>query len=59
MDSNEANNIDLLSQIYNEMNETGKEKLKEVSDLILTIWNTVNAPYDAANSHFAAKCHKP
>jgi hypothetical protein len=39
---NEENNVDLLSQNYKEMNETGKEKLKEVSDLILDIWNTVN-----------------
>jgi hypothetical protein len=42
MTCNEEDNVDLLSQNYNEMNETGKEKLKEVSDLILDIWNTVN-----------------
>jgi hypothetical protein len=31
-----------LSQNYFEMNETGREKLKEVSGKILDIWKTVN-----------------
>jgi hypothetical protein len=35
-------NVDQLSRIYNEMNEAGKEKLKEVSKQILNIWTTVN-----------------
>jgi hypothetical protein len=34
--------VDQLTQVYEELNETGKEKLKEVSDQILNIWNTVN-----------------
>ena len=33
---------DQLSQNYFKMNETGKEKLKEVSEKILDIWNVVN-----------------
>ena len=33
---------DQLSQNYKEMDETGKEKLKEVSEKILDIWTTVN-----------------
>jgi hypothetical protein len=36
------NDVDLLSQIYQEMNETGKEKLKKVSDQIMNIWSTVH-----------------
>jgi hypothetical protein len=42
MTHNKENNVDLLSHNYNEMNEEGKTKLKEVSDMILDIWNTVN-----------------
>jgi len=34
--------IDQLSQNYQEMDETGKEKLKEISEKILDIWNVVN-----------------
>jgi hypothetical protein len=34
--------VDLLSQNYINMNETGKEKLKKVSKQLLGIWNTVN-----------------
>jgi hypothetical protein len=37
------NDVDLLSNIYQEMNEKGKEKLKEVSDQIMNIWSTVNS----------------
>jgi hypothetical protein len=33
---------DLLRHNYREMDETGKNKLKEVSELIFNIWNTVN-----------------
>ena len=33
---------DQLSQNYFKMNETGKEKLKEISEKILDIWNVVN-----------------
>jgi hypothetical protein len=33
---------DQLSRIYGEMTETGREKLKEVSDQILKIWKIVN-----------------
>ena len=39
MDSDQ-NNIDQLSQNYREMNETGKEKLKEVSEKIFEIWKS-------------------
>jgi ABC-type enterochelin transport system substrate-binding protein len=42
MTVNSDRNTDQLSQIYGEMNETGKEKLKEISDQILKIWKTVN-----------------
>jgi len=38
----EKENDDQLSQNYQKMNETGKEKLKEVSEKILDIWNVVN-----------------
>ena len=34
--------VDLLSQNYREMNETGKEKLKQVAGQVLDIWKTVN-----------------
>jgi len=34
--------IDELVRNYEEMDETGREKLKEVSEKILDIWNTVN-----------------
>ena len=33
---------DELTQNYEEMDETGKEKLKEISEKILDIWNIVN-----------------
>jgi hypothetical protein len=33
---------DQLSQIYKEMTEAGREKLKEVSDQVLKIWKIVN-----------------
>jgi len=36
------NDIELLRENYLEMNETGKEKLKEISEKVLDIWNTVN-----------------
>ena len=45
----ERNNIDQLSQNYTEMNETGKEKLKEVSEKILDIWNVVNEKQEVNN----------
>ena len=38
----EREDDDQLSQNYLKMNETGKEKLKEVSEKILDIWNVVN-----------------
>jgi hypothetical protein len=49
MACNKEDNVDLLSHNYNEMNEMGKEKLKEVSDLILEIWNTVNEGRPSGN----------
>jgi len=42
MDKKDKNEIDELVRNYEEMDETGKEKLKEVSEKILDIWNTVN-----------------
>jgi hypothetical protein len=42
MDTNDKKEIDELVQNYEEMDETGKEKLKEVSEKILDIWKTVN-----------------
>ena len=33
---------DELTKNYEEMNEVGKEKLKEISKKILDIWNIVN-----------------
>ena len=43
--------IDELSQNYLEMDETGKEKLKEVSEKIFDIWTTVNeVPYGTVNN---------
>jgi hypothetical protein len=38
----EKGKYDQLCQNYQKMNETGKEKLKEVSEKILAIWNVVN-----------------
>ena len=38
----EERKLDQLSKIYGEMTETGKEKLKKISDQILKIWTTVN-----------------
>jgi hypothetical protein len=35
-------NVDQLSQNYREMDETGREKLKDVAEHILNIWDTVN-----------------
>ena len=40
-DSEKHNKADILSQNYDAMNETGKEKLKEISDLILKIHKTI------------------
>ncbi|MDR2596946.1 MAG: hypothetical protein LBC76_06455 [Treponema sp.] len=40
----ENKEIDELVRNYKEMDETGKEKLKEVSEKILEIWNTVITP---------------
>ena len=34
--------INQLSQNYQNMDETGKEKLKEISKRILSIWKIVN-----------------
>ena len=42
MTDDEDNKDDQLSRNYKDMNETGKEKLKEVSESLLKIWNTVN-----------------
>jgi len=39
---NKEGNADQLSQNYEEMNETGKKKLKQVADQILGIYETVN-----------------
>jgi hypothetical protein len=41
-DTEKKDIFDQLRQNYNEMNEIGKEKLKEVSDKILEIWDAVN-----------------
>jgi len=41
-DETEEKGDDQLSQNYLEMDETGKEKLKKVSEKILDIWNVVN-----------------
>jgi hypothetical protein len=38
----EEHNIELLSQNYRGMNDTGKKKLREVSEQFLKIWKTVN-----------------
>ena len=40
--TNIKNDIELLRENYLEMDETGKEKLKEVSEKLLEIYNTVN-----------------
>ena len=37
-----AAGIDALCKNYEEMDETGKMKLQEISEKILDIWNTVN-----------------
>jgi hypothetical protein len=42
MTVNSDRNIDQISQIYREINETGKEKMREVSKQIFNIWNIVN-----------------
>jgi len=39
---NKEGNVDRLSQNYEEMNETGKKKLKQVADQILGIYEIVN-----------------
>jgi bisphosphoglycerate-dependent phosphoglycerate mutase len=44
MDTEDKKEIDELVRNYEEMDETGKEKLKEVSEKILEIWNTVITP---------------
>ena len=36
----DQNNIDQLSQNYLEMDETGKEKLKEYSEKVFEIWKS-------------------
>jgi hypothetical protein len=41
--------VDLLSQNYKEMDETGKEKLKLVAGEVLTIWETVNEEPELKN----------
>jgi len=41
-DTDKKDDIDQIRQNYMEMDETGKEKLKEVSKQVLNIWNTVN-----------------
>jgi hypothetical protein len=41
--------IDALCKNYEEMNETGKRKLKEVAEKILDIWNTVNKDDDGSS----------
>jgi len=41
MDIEAKKKINELVRNYEEMDETGKEKLKEVSEKILEIWNTV------------------
>ena len=41
----EENGIACLSRNYLEMNETGKEKLKQAADKLLTIWNKANEGY--------------
>jgi len=38
----EENGIVCLSRNYLEMNETGKEKLKQAADRLLGIWNKIN-----------------
>jgi hypothetical protein len=43
VDEIEEKGDDQLSKNYLEMDETGKEKLKEVSEKILDIWITVNS----------------
>jgi len=42
MDTEDKKEIGELVRNYEKMNETGKEKLKEVSEKILDVWNTVN-----------------
>ena len=37
-----TSNVDILRQNYREMSETGIEKLKQVSEQILSIYNIVN-----------------
>ena len=39
------NGIACLSRNYLEMNEIGKEKLKQAADKLLTIWNKANEEY--------------
>jgi len=41
-DTENQNNADILSQNYHQMDETGKEKLKEVSDHILEMWKIIH-----------------
>jgi hypothetical protein len=46
-----GDDVDSLSQIYTEMNETGKKKLKQVADRFMGIWYTVNG--EAAKPAYA------
>jgi hypothetical protein len=48
-------NVDQLSQNYKEMNETGREKLKQVAGHILDIWNTVHDESEKKKNTFAIK----
>jgi len=38
----EENGVACLSQNYLEMNEIGKEKLKQAADRLLNVWNKMN-----------------
>jgi len=51
MTINAKGNVDQLSQNYKEMNETGREKLKEVSEKMLDIWNVVNEERLCVTTH--------
>jgi len=42
MDTEDKKEIYEIIRNYEEMDETGKEKLKKVSEKIFDIWNTVN-----------------
>jgi hypothetical protein len=51
MIAGKEDNVDLIGQIYKEMNETGKEKLKQVAGQFMGIWSTVNG--EAAKPAYA------